>query len=110
MSYLTVFNKKLISCVFEANGTPRAAGGCSTLSSFGMNKEGFNLGMYRIVHSTRTLRSGLNAKQLLIQAASGGNSFSIALQPVNLLIISNKMFQHVRCCNGQLLYRFNNIG
>ena len=59
--------QKLISCIFEANGTPRASGGYGTGSSFSMSR--VSTGVYRVVHNMGTAL-GLNANNYIIIPAS----------------------------------------
>ena len=77
--------QKLISCVFEANGTPRAYGGYGTRSSFTMNR--VSTGVYRVVHNMNT-SLGLNSNNYNIQVTS-----EVGLVWWHIWPVSNNEFQ-----------------
>lgn len=82
--------QKLVSCVFEANGTPRAYSGYGTRSSFTMNM--VTTGVYRVVHNMGT-SLGLNSNNYNIQATS-----EVGLVDWYLWPVSNNEF-HIKTFN-----------
>ena len=82
--------QKLISCIFEANGTPRASGGYGTLSSFNMTK--ISTGIYQVTHNMGT-SLGLNTNNYVTQATSEVGLVICYVDPV-----SSNVFQ-IRCFN-----------
>ena len=82
--------QKLVSCVFEANGTPRAYSGYGTRSAFQMDR--VTTGTYRVTHNMGTSLS-LNSNNYVIQATS-----EVALVLCYIWPVDNNVFQ-IRCFN-----------
>lgn len=82
--------QKLVSCIFEANGTPRAYSGYGTRSSFTMNR--VTTGVYRVVHNMGA-SLGLNSNNYNIQATS-----EVGLVDWYLWPVSNNEF-HIKTFN-----------
>ena len=82
--------QKLVSCIFEANGTPRASGGYGNGSGFQMNR--VTTGIYRVTHNMGTNLS-LVASNYCIQATS-----EVGLVVCYIWPIDNNIFE-IRCFN-----------
>jgi len=82
--------QKLVSCIFEANGTPRASGGYGKGSGFQMNR--VSTGIYRVTHNMGTNLS-LVASNYCIQATS-----EVGLVVCYIWPIDNNIFE-IRCFN-----------